>query len=482
MKKAIMVVLLFFSFVQVAAAASVSLTSSSYEDGEDPLDLSAVEPYRNVSVRFRISGARPSSETANLQSSISVQGATKVSASSNVDRYSGTGSARAVFYLEPGQKGSVHVYVYGGGVNAHGSVSAKAIGSGDDEDPDEPGDGETPQVISLTDALGRLNVELASSVSVSAITPSAATMALIANTVSDPTPITTVPRDSFAAKTYPDSPLPNGANALAPTFSSNIPLGSSSGTVGNMLALKMGVSPGSDLIEASEWRLLSGTQRVALLETYDAYVAYEYVSPATPGFARLVGLNGAISWNEAVSAGIVKFDADGGALNYVVVDSEGAPFAAGSVLVVPDGKTDGSIVDPVWLLYGGSSVTPPPSSQTLTLSPASLRFGDLEIMKWVSLISTPTLTSGQVVNWHVQDPEIATIVFSSNDDCAVRPLSSGRTVLTANINGTSSVVSCSIVVDVPATGGGGGCNAGLGVMALLLLGGAFSLRKRRLMK
>jgi hypothetical protein len=101
---------------------------------------------------------------------------------------------------------------------------------------------------------------------------------------------------------------------------------------------------------------LSGTDRAALLEEMGMLFANEYKDEDVAGtWGEMVGVHCGVAWEDAMNSGIVKFSGDSVTLYYIVTDSVGAPYPAGDFMVVPDGKKNGWIVDPIWLLKENSA-------------------------------------------------------------------------------------------------------------------------------
>ena len=147
----------------------------------------------------------------------------------------------------------------------------------------------------------------------------------------------------FKALTEPTATLPTDKVTAADSLGITLDL---SQVNGDTLVLELSF--------AMTWADLNNAQRLNLLQRLGTVLAYEYVSPAS-GWAMLVGPNALLTWDDALTAGIVRFDAVGITLRCAVTDGTDALHAIGNVLVVPDGTSDGKLLDPVWLLTNKGS-------------------------------------------------------------------------------------------------------------------------------
>jgi hypothetical protein len=155
-----------------------------------------------------------------------------------------------------------------------------------------------------------------------------------------------IPRDAPAAAI-------DGYFNLRGSFEMIISLDKSSSADSLGLTLFIGVA-GIDGFE--RWGSVVPFDRAEMLSGMDVRLIYEFMSgsPGGEAFLTLVGDGGALSWREAVDAGVVVLSKDGITLNYIVKDAVGDLRVAGSALVIPDGRRDFRLEDPVWLICPSS--------------------------------------------------------------------------------------------------------------------------------
>jgi hypothetical protein len=151
-----------------------------------------------------------------------------------------------------------------------------------------------------------------------------------------------IPRDAPAA-------VMDGCINLRDSFEMIISLDKNSAADSLGLTLFIDIA-GIDGFE--RWRSIVPFNRADMLSGMGVKLIYEFVDcqPGGEGFLTLVGGGGALSWHEAVDAGVVSLSKDGITLNYVVKDAAGELSVVGSALVIPDGRRDFRLEDPVWLI------------------------------------------------------------------------------------------------------------------------------------
>lgn len=234
--------------------------------------------------------------------------------------------------------------------------------------PRPPGENETPEALVPIGDLIRAFNDAGGAGDGSTLTPALR----LPSGIAQGSPVTHV-RSGDAAFEPRTAPNPGGAGGNPPgvllpgfvhasgSFSASIGLGEDAS--GDMLALsyEMRLS-GKEPFAA--WPGLDESGRLALLDALDARLVYEYGPDAVTGQAQqasklsgasgvlsvLAGRDGVLSWREAAAAGVVRFTNTGLVLQYAVTDREAEPFAGGGFMIIPDGRRDGRLSDPVWLL------------------------------------------------------------------------------------------------------------------------------------
>ncbi|MDL2264719.1 hypothetical protein LJC31_08720, partial [Synergistaceae bacterium OttesenSCG-928-I11] len=107
---------------------------------------------------------------------------------------------------------------------------------------------------------------------------------------------------------------------------------------------------------------LSPDRQMERMNTLDAgglRAIYEYVDNASgTATVTLIGMDGIdrdgapLTWARALSADIVRFEDDKLKINYVVTNAAGAPTTVANFIVIPDGRADDRIKDPLWIAQG----------------------------------------------------------------------------------------------------------------------------------
>ena len=310
--------------------------------------------------------------------------------------------------------------------------------------PDPNGGGQNPGTpTSLETFLSGLNGKfLAGTLSVS-VPPGTPTNALTAIGQKEgiaATAVTKTAGATFTPTTKPVLPLNTGdALAVAQSFSVSVPVGGTSGTTGNVLILRMVIEV--DKLPGFEaWKTLTGDRKTALLGEWNVTLDYEYPDK----WAIMVGKGGVLSWSAAVAAGIVSFTDTSVVFDYATFDSgSSTPYAAGDLMAIPDGTSDGKIVDPVWLLLDRIV----PTGVTLTPSSLYLKKGE---SKAVTASFVPVHANDKELIWSVGNPSVASVAKAAGADTwNVSGLTEGVTVLTATVSTDRNVKATATVTVQP---------------------------------
>lgn len=335
-----------------------------------------------------------------------------------------------------------------------------------------------PTSVSVSDSLNTLNGTLGG-INVSSPTAPAGALEIIRNREGFPlaTPVSSTVGAAFTPMTTPRLALSSGDSlALPQSFRTSIPFGG--GTVGNVLVLKFIIRV-DGLAGFEGWKNLTGNQKVALLNTLNTKLAYEYPDK----WVTLVGKSGVLSWGDALAAGIVSFTDTSVVFYYATFDSNGkAPYPAAGLMAIPDGKSDGKIVDPIWFLKG--TVVPTDPIESLSVSPQPPYHPDDEVEVLVKLkraVSSVTVTI-QGPDGRADTPAVN--LEGLNASAAYTLTKPGAYTVTAEAKdadtGTVWTKTATLTVEKGEVkeSSGGGCNAsGLGLMAVTLAATLFLKRR-----
>ena len=288
-----------------------------------------------------------------------------------------------------------------------------------------------------------------------------------------------------------------------PAFSAQLPVGAGSGTTGNTVPVdfkinlsgltisSLGADPtvprnrtsaaDAELLKLLNERNLLLAAASQTLQSWTALVSTAALRSSGTGFPAAA----ALSWEEALEKGIVRFSDQSMGFRFVLIDYEGGPIDGKDALIVPDGIVDGQIESSIWLLQG-----PYILPQSVSIAPSSLRLG-AGGSATVKAVVAPEEAADKTLLWTVSDATVARIEKTTSADIyRVDGLAAGEAVLTATVSADQSIAAKLTVTVVSddtlqppiSSSSGGGCSAfsaaGLAVLALTTLGAAI-LRKRK---
>ena len=110
----------------------------------------------------------------------------------------------------------------------------------------------------------------------------------------------------------------------------------------------------------SDWASLTAAEREELLNALERErgfkAVYEYVNVAGKSTVTLIGADSALTddngdtltWARAVAQGVAALDANGITVRYIVADGADEPSVHKSFIMMPDGKKDNRLIDPLW--------------------------------------------------------------------------------------------------------------------------------------